>query len=126
MALLLISHDIRTIRSLCKRMGVMYAGRLVEVGPMDQVTAEACKHPYTRTLYQAELTLARQGGPRAAQEVPVLPERTASGADVSEGCPYTSSCSLWHSLGRPDQCLHERPTPEPVEAGHLVACHFAR
>ena len=122
--LLLISHDVHVVRRLCDRIGVMYAGRLVEVGPLDTVTGETCLHPYTRALYRAELTLAPRGmsPPWSAPVSPELPERRA----LAAGCPYVSSCLLWRELGRPERCLDEHPELESVAERHEVACHFAR
>lgn len=55
---LLISHDIRLVRKACDRIGVMYAGELVEVGTREAVAPETCRHAYTRMLYGAQVSLS--------------------------------------------------------------------
>lgn len=55
--LLLISHDLGLVRSLCDRIAVMQNGRFVEIGTRDELSPERCQHPYTRALLDAHLTL---------------------------------------------------------------------
>jgi len=64
MSILLISHDISVVADVCDRIGVLYAGRMVESGTRREVF-EAPAHPYTRTLLAAHITLAdRRGTPK--------------------------------------------------------------
>ena len=116
LTLLLIAHDINLLHRLCDRIGVMHAGRLVELGSREAVSPERCRHPYTRALYDARLSLAPL--PHPAHPAP-------SPAPPSSGCPYQPSCARWRRLDEPERCLHEIPEMITVEEKHEAACHFA-
>jgi oligopeptide/dipeptide ABC transporter ATP-binding protein len=103
LAVLFISHDLAVVRHLCERVAVMYQGRLVEVGPVDQVCFEP-QHPYTQSLVDAT-----QGKP-----VDLPPQ-----SEVQGSCPYLPRCSYSQ-----DRCKQELPPLLENTAGHLSACHF--
>lgn len=123
--LLLISHDIGLVRKACDRIGVMYAGKLVEVGTRSAVTPEMCRHPYTRSLFKAQVTLSSSIVFTRAESA-----KSGVGADAGAergvGCPYRPSCALWTETNKPDRCM---TAPEMMSIGeaeaHRVACHFA-
>jgi peptide/nickel transport system ATP-binding protein len=110
-AMVYVSHDLAVVASIADRIGVFYAGRLVELGPARELLRDA-KHPYTRALLAAvpEHIEPRQlrGIPGAA---PGLAERQA-------GCAFAPRCPLATERSR-----RERPALEEVAEGHLVACH---
>lgn len=108
-ALLFITHDLRVARYLCDRIGVMFFGRLVEIGATEDVFARPI-HPYTKALL-ATLDEEDTGG------VTVEP---APPADAS-GCRYRSRCPI----AQPE-CASSPPKlmPGPV-AGRWVACPYA-
>jgi ABC-type glutathione transport system ATPase component len=56
LTLLIIAHDVNLVHAACARLGVMYAGQLVEVGPRDTITPRTCQHPHTRALFDARLS----------------------------------------------------------------------
>ncbi len=119
LTLMLIAHDVNLIRSLCHRIAVMYAGRLVELGPRDAVSPGRCRHPYTRALFDARLSASVA----APESVPaVLPPPSPPAAT---GCPYQPTCLHWHHLDQPARCLHEPPEMTPISDTHHAACHFA-
>ncbi len=118
MTLVLISHDAGLLSRVCDRLGVMYAGRLVECGPREAVSPEACRHPYTRALFDARLTLAAPLPPAAVLDAPP-PDAAAS------GCPYRPACARWQALDRPERCACEEPAMTCLGADHRAACHFA-
>ncbi len=121
LTLMLIAHDVNLIRALCTRIAVMYAGRLVEIGPRDAVSPDACRHPYTRALFDARLPRSPTASTGAtALSAPALP------AAAVTGCPYRPACARWRDLGQPEQCLHEHPDLTPAGDDHEAACHFAR
>ena len=88
MAVLLISHDLRVVAELCDRIAVMYAGRIVETGSVEEVfTAPA--HPYTRALLDA-MPMGARGG-RALRVIPgTVPSPTA----WPEGCRFRPRCPV--------------------------------
>jgi len=108
LTLVLISHDMAVIHHLCRRVAVLYRGRLVECGPAELVLREP-RHPYTRALLEA---VPRVGRP--------LPEVAAGGVEraAGHGCAFEPRCPL-----AVERCRAERP----LLAGglHAVACHLA-
>jgi oligopeptide/dipeptide ABC transporter ATP-binding protein len=105
-ALLFITHDLRVARYLCDRIGVMFFGRVVEIGPTETIFARP-RHPYTRALLA---TLDDSDAPTAALEPPAP---AASG-----GCRYRTRCAMAMA-----ECAHTRPELAPVAgAGVSVAC----
>jgi peptide/nickel transport system ATP-binding protein len=125
---LFISHDLSVVRYMSDTIGVMYAGKLVEVGAAEDIcTAPA--HPYTVGLIDA--VPAVTGEPIASSAVAArLPESAganggsaAAAADPAEpltGCRFRSRCAVAAGL-----CVEQEPPLRPVLAtGQLVACHF--
>jgi peptide/nickel transport system ATP-binding protein len=111
-----ISHDLSVIRYLADRVGVMYLGKLVEVGPADQVY-EHPAHPYTTGLLAAIPVPdpARERGrrPAVAGELP-------SAAQPPSGCRFRTRCPRSQDI-----CAREEPAMRPFGApSHTAACHF--
>ena len=108
---LFISHNLAVVRHMADRLGVMYLGRIVEIGPAATIFATP-GHPYTRLLLDAIPDLAMTGRTRApiGGEVP-------SPIDPPPGCPFHPRCLLAN-----ERCRVERPGY--TQAGDvLVACH---
>ncbi len=108
---LFISHNLAVVRHMSDQLGVMYLGRIVEIGPGESVFGHP-RHPYTRLLLDAIPDLAMTGRPRTAVggEVP-------SPIDPPPGCPFHPRCPL--ANGR---CRVERPGYTQSQ-DVLVACH---
>ncbi|MGW6914659.1 dipeptide ABC transporter ATP-binding protein [Kitasatospora sp. NPDC054939] len=109
-ALVLVSHDLGVIAGLADRVAVMYAGRVVETAPVDDLFA-APRHPYTLGLIGAVPRLDARGGPL----VPI-PGTPAPMAQLPAGCPFAARCPL--VLPR---CTAEEPALDGTGA-HLAAC----
>src|SRR6202021_3741026 len=62
LALLFVSHDLAVVSQLCDELAVMYAGRIVETGPTEELLATPL-HPYTRGLLEATIDLEQPAGP---------------------------------------------------------------
>jgi len=111
---LFIGHGLHVVRHVSDRIGVMYLGRLVEVGPADAVfTAPA--HPYTRALLAAiplPDPAARQGFAPLDGEIP-------SPASPPAGCRFHTRCPFVQL-----RCRTEDPLPHRTDDGREVACHF--
>ena len=113
MAMLLITHDLGIVAQMAHRVGVMYAGQLVEEGRRDDFFKTPV-HPYTQGLFAALPGVVQRGQPLAAiaGQVPVL------GA-MPTGCRFAPRClHAW------ERCAHEAPAWSEVADGHRVRCHL--
>jgi peptide/nickel transport system ATP-binding protein len=109
-ALVWITHDLAVIAGLADRIAVMYAGRIVEQGPADDVL-DAPRHPYTRGLLDSVPAGAAPGA-RLRQ----IPGMTPSLARLPAGCAFRTRCSRASGV-----CAEE---PPPVQRGErLYRCH---
>lgn len=125
MAVLVVTHDLGLAWNIADRVAVMYLGRLVEVGPTEQLLA-APQHPYTRALLSVvpeHLRLEQQ----------VLQGEAPDPTDVPPGCRFHPRCPVVHSgraaaLGIEERCRGEDPRlgrpGDPAE--HVAACHLPR
>lgn len=117
-AVIMISHDLSILAHTCDRLAVMYAGRIVELGPSRQVLAEP-QHPYTRALSRAFPTIGDPASRRAPSGLPGDPVRPT---EIERGCAFAPRCPqavescrseemlLWPTgPGRTAACLHVRP-----------------
>jgi peptide/nickel transport system ATP-binding protein len=90
LAIIFITHDLSTLADVCRRIAVMYAGRIVEEGPNDKVFADAA-HPYTRALAAAFPVI----GDRAFRMRPAgLPGDPPDPRHVPSGCPFHPRCPV--------------------------------
>ncbi|MFF3666453.1 dipeptide/oligopeptide/nickel ABC transporter permease/ATP-binding protein [Microtetraspora malaysiensis] len=114
-ATLFISHDIAVIGELCHRVVVMYAGRVVEELPVEELASGAA-HPYTRAL------VASLPDMETDRSLPLasIPGRQPSPAEVPGGCAFADRCELASA-----KCA-ELPPLIPYRAGHRVACWEAK
>jgi len=113
MSVILITHDLGVIAETCDEVLVMYAGRVAEFGPVEDIFGRP-SHPYTRGLLQS---IPRLEHPRKSRL------RTIEGmvpglADLPAGCRFNNRCPH-----RADRCTGEAPALEPVSGSHAVACH---
>jgi oligopeptide/dipeptide ABC transporter ATP-binding protein len=112
-----ISHDLSAVRYLADRVGVMYLGKLIELGPADEIY-ESPAHPYTAGLL-ASVPTAHPGGERVKEEVIVRGE-LPSAANPPSGCRFRTRCPRAQ-----DVCAEQEPPLRPFSAaGHRAACHF--
>lgn len=113
-AIILISHDLGVIANMCHRVHVMYAGRIVEKAPIDELFRQP-RHPYTLGLMR---TMPRLGGPARGRLEPI-PGQPPDLAELPTGCAFHPRCGF-----AADRCRAERPKLAKTEAGHAFACHF--
>jgi peptide/nickel transport system ATP-binding protein len=109
-SLLFVTHDLAVHANLCDRLGVMYAGRLVEEGPTADLL-RAPRHPYTAHLV-ASLPRIGDTAPKAS-----LPGAPPNLADPPSGCRFHPRCPL-----AMDICRQEVPPMQTIAAAHRVAC----
>ena len=114
-SVLFISHNLDVIARMCDRIGVLYAGRVVEEGPVDRVFHDP-RHPYTVGL----LRCIPRGGVRKAQgkldTIPGLPP--SIGADLP-ACVFVERCAMAQDL-----CRTEEPPLHDTGGGRVSRCHF--
>lgn len=113
LALVLISHDLGVMAETCDRIAIMYAGRIVETGPTDQVLADP-QHPYTRRLLESLPVIGGEQG--LAPPIPGIPPAPG---DVVEGCAFRPRCPYSE-----DRCLQD-PALRQIGDLRSAACHFS-
>lgn len=111
LAILLITHDWGVVADLCDRAMVMYAGEIVEYGPVDAVF-DAAAHPYTRALMAANPTHARDD-----QDLPAIPGTVPSPHDWPTGCHFAPRCPV-----ATPECRIQGVPLTPVGASHAARC----
>jgi peptide/nickel transport system ATP-binding protein len=114
---LFISHDLAVVRYLSNHIGVMYLGKLVEVGPADEVYLRPA-HPYTRGLIDS----APAADPEAerGKEKAGISGELPSAISPPSGCRFRTRCPLAQEI-----CAADEPPLRPFSAaGHMAACHF--
>ena len=119
---LFIAHDLSVVRHISDRVGVMYLGKLVEVGPPGAIY-ETPGHPYTRALLSA-VPIPDPKAERRRKRV-ILTGDVPSPANPPDGCRFHTRCWLYERLGRPEQCRTVDPELRVVAPEHQAACHFA-
>jgi peptide/nickel transport system ATP-binding protein len=112
LALLLITHDLGVVAGHVDRVAVMYAGRIVEEGPVRQVFSKPA-HPYTRGLLAS--IPGRTPGKRLASIEGTVPNLAA----LPPGCSFEPRCPF-----RFEKCPTAPPPPFPVEPAHAARCYL--
>ena len=112
---LFISHNIAVTAFMSRRIGVMYLGQLVEVGPSKNIVSNPL-HPYTIALINA----VPEPEPKTDQPTRSLSGDVPSPIDRPSGCPFHPRCPL-----AKERCIHEPPVMRELAPDHMVACHFA-
>jgi peptide/nickel transport system ATP-binding protein len=118
-SILFISHDLGVIAEMADDVGVMYAGHLVEFGPVAEVY-EHPRHPYTKALLRANPNQYKDDGP--------LPSLSGSVPNLSRlppGCSFNPRCVLAREVCRADPGPILQPAAGSTHAAHLAACHFS-
>jgi len=115
-AILYITHDIATARHFAHRIGVMYLGHLVELGPADRVIDNPL-HPYTRLLLEA---VPEPDPQNRLKERSIIPGEPPSPANTPPGCPFHPRCPEFMK----GTCEAAEPEWKEIEPGHFVACYL--
>ena len=115
-SLLLVTHDLGVVARLADRVAVMYAGRIVEEGPVS-VMLTAPAHPYARGLLDA----APQLGQTASQRLKDIPGSIPDLSRPIAGCAFAPRCDRRVSLGLA-ACLGEPPPFTPISDRHSARC----
>ncbi|MFQ5922437.1 MAG: ABC transporter ATP-binding protein [Anaerolineales bacterium] len=113
---LFITHDLSTAKYICDRIGIMYLGKLVETGPLEQVYANPA-HPYTQALMAA----VPVPDPKLRRTAPLPMGEIPSPINPPSGCRFHPRCPIAQEV-----CSQEVPRMLPVagDTDHLAACHL--
>jgi peptide/nickel transport system ATP-binding protein len=111
-AVVLIGHDMGLIAQFADTVGVMYAGKIVEIGPVRQMI-ETPNHPYTKLLVESLPGIEVK---QALVGIPGLPPPLVN---LPTGCSFNPRCPFAF-----DRCRSETPQPQEVVPGQFAACHL--
>ncbi|MBI5232191.1 MAG: ABC transporter ATP-binding protein [Coriobacteriales bacterium] len=114
MSVLLITHDLAVVADVADRVLVMYAGHVVECGPVDGVFRDP-RHYYTKALLGS--ALRHDDADSDLVSIEGQPPRLLH---LPSGCPFHPRCS-----SRRELCVTETPVLRPIGDGRVVACHYA-
>jgi oligopeptide transport system ATP-binding protein len=112
---LVISHDLGVIRYMCDRVALMYLGRIVELGTVNQIF-DAPQHPYTQAL----LSAMPEPDPDHQGEQIILQGEISTLAGRIQGCPFAPRCPA----PKIRACTEHMPPLLDIGQGHFVACHL--
>ena len=113
-SMLLITHDLGIVAETCDDVAIMYAGKLVEYGPLEKIYANPI-HPYTRGLFKAIPEIDGEVGGRLA----VIPGLPPDMIDLPAGCSFSPRCEYATDLCREKACGMRN-----IEEGHNVDCYM--
>jgi peptide/nickel transport system ATP-binding protein len=111
MAVMLITHDLGIVAEQADEVAIMYAGRIVEHAPVDELFARPL-HPYTQALLRSMPTLGVRH-----ERLEAIPGQVPSLTEVPSGCAFRDRCPR-----RIEACAERVPPLEERAPGHLVAC----
>ncbi|SAK74089.1 ABC transporter [Caballeronia fortuita] len=117
-AVLFISHNLAVIGRMCDRVGVLYAGKLVEEGATADVFAQP-RHPYTVGLLRC---LPRAGRSKETGRLDTIPGSLPLPGSIAQGCIFAPRCKL-----ADERCLKDAPPPYRVASAHgdqMARCHY--
>ena len=114
-SVLFISHSLDVIARMCDRVGVLYAGRLVEEGPVDEVFHNP-RHPYAVGLLRC---IPRGGARKDEGRLDSIPGFLPGLGEELPACVFAERCGLAEDI-----CRQEEPPPYDVGKGHFSRCHF--
>ena len=114
-SVLFISHNLGVIAKMCDRVGVLYAGELVEEGPARQLFDDP-RHPYTVGLLRC---IPRRDTLKGREMLDTIPGFLPTPGQVAEGCIFADRCGLAE-----DRCATESPPTYEAGPGRRSRCHF--
>ena len=112
-AVVLITHDLGVVAEFCDNVSVIYAGRVVEHGTVEQIFASEEKHPYTAGLINCIPDLTRD-----EKRLKPIPGHMADPRHIPTGCCFADRCP--HCM---EKCRNTPPAMHEKD-GHLILCHL--
>ena len=116
LTMLFISHDLSVVRHVSDRVAIMYLGRIVEIGPTEEIFVTP-RHPYTRALLDSAPRIAADGAP--AQDILPIRGELPSPLNPPPGCAFHPRCAFVQ-----DRCKQELPFLRLLDDLREAACHF--
>jgi peptide/nickel transport system ATP-binding protein len=113
---IVISHDLAVVKYMAAKIGVMYLGKLVEIGSGEDIYQRAA-HPYTAGLI-ATIPVPEPATARATRGRGIAGE-LPSPINPPSGCRFRTRCPLAQEI-----CAEEEPLLRSFGSGHAAACHF--
>lgn len=114
MSIIMITHDLGVVWETCDKMIVMYAGRVVESGTVEEIYQDAL-HPYTWGLLDSQITESND----SLEPLSAIPGSPPDLSYELQGCPFADRCPYVQAI-----CREQSPELLEPKAGHAVACHF--
>jgi oligopeptide/dipeptide ABC transporter ATP-binding protein len=111
MAVMLITHDLGVVSEIADRVAVMYAGRIVETGPIEAIFGEM-RHPYTKGLWESIPQLKEK-----RRRLNAITGQVPDPMNLPAGCKFHPRCYLMI-----DDCKKEEPPLYPVNGNHFSRC----
>jgi peptide/nickel transport system ATP-binding protein len=115
-AIMFISHNLGVVARVCNRVGVMYAGEMVERATVRKLFAQP-SHPYTQGLMRC---VPRLGSEKSSSVLYPIPGRVPPPDSRPSGCIFAPRCDYVR-----ERCRDEHPLPRQLPNGTLVRCHFS-
>ena len=112
---LFITHDLATAKYICDRIGVLYLGRLAEIGNLSDIYGKPL-HPYTQALLEA----VPVPDPKFRRTMAMPKGEIPNPINPPSGCRFHPRCPL-----AKENCSVEEPELRELRPGHMVACHYA-
>ncbi len=116
LAFLFITHDLGVAYVFSDRIGIMYLGKIVELGPTEEVVKHP-RHPYTKAL----ISVVPTPDPEMRREKIILKGERPDPSNIPPGCRFHPRCPFVMDI-----CRKEPPRPVFVSEGHWVSCHLER
>ena len=113
MAVIMITHDMGVVANICDRVNVMYAGRLMETGSVDDVFYRPA-HPYTQALLSSIPSLDTH-----VDRLSTIPGEPPNLMNLPTGCSFQNRCTKVH-----EDCKHEDIDVSSIGAGRLIKCNL--
>ena len=113
-SIIFITHNLGVVAEICDRVSVMYAGHIIEQGPVNDIFYHPA-HPYTKGLFDAIPSLTAQG----MDALKTLEGQIPSPINPPSGCRFHPRCPYAQEI-----CKTAEPSLQSIGSGHLCACHF--
>ncbi len=116
-AIILITHDLGVVAQVCDRVMVMYAGRVIETGPVRDIFKNPL-HPYTSALIQS---IPKRGSKKThGRKLPTIPGIVPSLTELPPGCRFETRCPKSDK----QRCVHDEPDLVMEPDGRQRRCHY--